>query len=115
MQRILVCDDERHILRLIQVNLERQGYVVDVCDNGATCLQKLRESSFDLLIIDELMGIPSTQDVLDVVASEGIPVRVCILRSKRDNHKPPEGPFGGMPPLVISRPLNPVEAFGVLG
>lgn len=28
MRKILVVDDERHIVRLIQVNLERQGYNV---------------------------------------------------------------------------------------
>jgi len=32
--KILVCDDERHIVRLIQVNLERQGYTVTTAFDG---------------------------------------------------------------------------------
>ena len=32
--KVLVCDDERHIVRLIQVNLERQGYTVVTAFDG---------------------------------------------------------------------------------
>lgn len=34
MRKILVVDDERHIVRLIQVNLERQGYNVVTAHDG---------------------------------------------------------------------------------
>ena len=32
--KILVCDDERHIVRLIQVNLEKQGWQVVTAYDG---------------------------------------------------------------------------------
>ena len=40
--KILVCDDERHIVRLIQVNLERQGYQVVTAYDGKEGLEKIR-------------------------------------------------------------------------
>ena len=55
MQRVLVCDDERHIVRLIQVNLERQGHNVDTCGPADECLAKLRTGAFDLLVVDSDM------------------------------------------------------------
>jgi DNA-binding response OmpR family regulator len=55
MQRVLVCDDERHIVRLAQVNLERQGHEVDTCTNADDCLAKLRTGTFDLLVVDSDM------------------------------------------------------------
>lgn len=40
MPRILAVDDEPNIVRLIQVNLERQGYQVETANNGAQALAK---------------------------------------------------------------------------
>ncbi len=40
MKKILVVDDERHIVRLIQVNLERQGYQVVTAHDGKEALEK---------------------------------------------------------------------------
>jgi len=55
MQRVLVCDDERHIVRLIQVNLERHGHNVDTCGSADECLAKLRTGAFDWLVVDSDM------------------------------------------------------------
>ena len=41
MKQILVVDDEPNIVRLMQVNLERQGYRVETANNGAQALAKL--------------------------------------------------------------------------
>ena len=40
--KVLVCDDERHIVRLIQVNLERQGYTVVTAYDGKEGLEKIK-------------------------------------------------------------------------
>ena len=55
MPRVLVVDDEVNIVRLIQVNLERQGYQVETANNGAQALAKIRESRPDLLVSDVMM------------------------------------------------------------
>ena len=41
-KRVLVVDDERHIVRLVQVNLERQGYEVLTAYDGVECLEKAK-------------------------------------------------------------------------
>jgi two-component system, OmpR family, alkaline phosphatase synthesis response regulator PhoP len=45
MKKILVVDDERHIVRLIQVNLERQGYQVVTAHDGKEALEKVSPPS----------------------------------------------------------------------
>jgi Response regulator containing CheY-like receiver, AAA-type ATPase, and DNA-binding domains len=45
MRKILVVDDERHIVRLIQVNLERQGYNVVTAHDGKEALEKVASES----------------------------------------------------------------------
>lgn len=53
--RILVVDDERHIVRLIQINLERSGYEVITAFDGQEALQKMDEIWPDLIISDVMM------------------------------------------------------------
>src|SRR5476651_1235982 len=43
-RRFLVCDDERHVARLIQVNLERQGHSVVCAFDGRQAIQMLKAS-----------------------------------------------------------------------
>jgi DNA-binding response OmpR family regulator len=53
---ILVVDDEPYIGRIIQLKLESSPYAVDVCQDGATALQRLRtEDPVDLILLDIMM------------------------------------------------------------
>ncbi len=53
--RILVCDDERTTVRLIQAQMERYGHAVTPSFNGLDALQWLENESFDLMILDVTM------------------------------------------------------------
>ncbi|WP_395139945.1 response regulator, partial [Armatimonas sp.] len=50
MKTILVADDEPHIRRLIQVNLERAGYRVVSVENGKHALERLQQGRINLLV-----------------------------------------------------------------
>jgi len=50
--RILVVDDDPQIRRVLKVTLSGQGYEVDDARNGDAALEKLRESRFDLVLLD---------------------------------------------------------------
>lgn len=52
---ILVIEDEAHILELLRYNLEAQGYIVVLTDNGKEGLEKCRELSPDLLLLDLML------------------------------------------------------------
>jgi two-component system, OmpR family, response regulator ResD len=55
MQRILVCDDEVNIVKLICKYLEHAGFQTAGCYNGLEVLDLLKFESFDLLILDIMM------------------------------------------------------------
>lgn len=55
-RRVLVCDDERHIVRLLRVNLERQGCEVHCALTGSQALEMLATAMFDMAVIDP--GLP---------------------------------------------------------
>jgi len=51
-KRILLVDDEPHIVRLMKMQLEREGYVVDAAFNGEQAVEKLRRSMPHVVITD---------------------------------------------------------------
>lgn len=63
--RLLICDDERHILRLLQVNFERQGHMVATVDRGQMAIARLEQEPFDLAMIET---DPTGVDGYDILA-----------------------------------------------
>jgi two-component system alkaline phosphatase synthesis response regulator PhoP/two-component system response regulator VicR len=61
---VLVCDDERHIVRLIQVNLERMGYNVVTAFDGREAVEKLKKISPILVMLDVMMPHMDGYEVL---------------------------------------------------
>lgn len=54
-RRILICDDDPVILRLLQVNLELEGFEVLTANNGQRAIEVAREQHPDLVILDIMM------------------------------------------------------------
>ncbi|MGD8913919.1 MAG: response regulator [Candidatus Thiodiazotropha sp.] len=52
MRRILITDDEPHVLRVLKLSLERHGYQVDQALNGEIALEKIMQQEPDVLITD---------------------------------------------------------------
>ncbi len=63
-KRVLVCDDERHIVRLIQMKLEREGHIVKWAFDGHEALKLLAASTFDTLLIENKLTDPTTAEVV---------------------------------------------------
>ncbi|MDJ0739689.1 MAG: response regulator [Gammaproteobacteria bacterium] len=52
MKRILIADDERHVLRVLSQSLERAGFAVEGVLNGAAALERVRAQPPDVLLTD---------------------------------------------------------------
>ncbi|ERT59249.1 response regulator transcription factor [Megasphaera vaginalis (ex Srinivasan et al. 2021)] len=52
---ILVVEDERHIARFIQMELEHEGYECTIEYNGSAALDRLGREEFDLMLLDILL------------------------------------------------------------
>ena len=109
-RKILTCDDEKHIVRLIQVNLERQGYEVITAFNGAECLEKVKEDRPDLIVLDVMMPEMSCFEVLDNVKkdpeTENIPV--IMLTARAQDSDVLRGWQSGVE-CYLTKPFNPME------
>lgn len=108
--KILVCDDERHIVRLIQVNLERQGYTVTTAFDGKEGLEKIRSEKPDLVVLDVMMPYMDGFEVLKTIRrepeTENLPV--IMLTAKAQDKDVFEGYHYGAD-MYLTKPFNPME------
>jgi two-component system, OmpR family, alkaline phosphatase synthesis response regulator PhoP len=108
--KILVCDDERHIVRLIQVNLERQGYQVVTAFDGKEGLEKIRAESPNLVVLDVMMPYMDGFEVLKTIRrepeTEALPV--IMLTAKAQDKDVFEGYHYGAD-MYLTKPFNPME------
>jgi two-component system alkaline phosphatase synthesis response regulator PhoP len=54
-KKILVVEDESHLAKGLQFNLEREGYEVVVAGDGQAALEFMRKQTFDLMILDLML------------------------------------------------------------
>ena len=108
--KILVCDDERHIVRLIQVNLEKQGYQVVTAFDGKEGLEKIRSEKPSLVVLDVMMPYMDGFEVLKNLrrepATEHLPV--IMLTAKAQDKDVFEGYHYGAD-MYLTKPFNPME------
>jgi two-component system alkaline phosphatase synthesis response regulator PhoP/two-component system response regulator VicR len=109
-RKILTCDDEKNIVRLIQVNLERQGYEVVVAYNGRECLEVVEREKPDLIVLDLMMPEMTGFEVLDALKknpeTENIPV--IMLTARTQDQDVLRGWQAGVE-CYLTKPFNPIE------
>ena len=77
-QRFLVAEHEQHIVRLLQVNLERAGHDVRVAHDGNGAISLLNSCEFDQAILDFTMPSPNGYDVLEYIRNNEQTARIWV-------------------------------------
>lgn len=110
MAKILAVDDERHIVRLVQVNLEKAGYEVVTAFDGVECLEKVAAEKPDLIILDVMMprkdGFETLKELMANKETENIPV--IMLTAKAQDKDIFIGWASGVT-AYLTKPFNPRE------
>lgn len=70
MKRALVCDDDPHIARLVQVNLEHHGYDVVTAFDGQQAKDALAKDTFDVAVLDYIMPRADGVEVIEFVRND---------------------------------------------
>lgn len=77
--RILVAEDEQDLNRLMVRALERAGYSVDSCYDGADALDYAAGADYDCILLDIMMPKADGRTVLRTLRSRGCAVPVIFL------------------------------------
>ena len=89
MKKILIIDDEIHIVELLKFNLENNGYKVDYSYDGFDGYLKTKEFQPDLILLDWMLPNISGIDLLKKVRSdetlEQIPVIMLTAKNMEED------------------------------
>ena len=110
MERILVVDDDRDIVRLVSSYLEKAGYEVVTANDGETALHVLRRDQPQLVILDLMLPDRDGWDVARLIRSDpslaATPIIMLTARVE-DNDKIIGLEIGADD--YITKPFNPRE------
>jgi two-component system alkaline phosphatase synthesis response regulator PhoP len=110
MDRILVVDDDRDIVRLVRSYLEKAGYEILTAYDGETALQIIRGEKPQLLILDLMLPDRDGWDVAKMVRTDphvaAMPIIMLTARVE-DNEKILGLEIGADD--YITKPFNPRE------
>ena len=77
--RTLLVEDEANMVRTLAKILERKGYSVDAAANGEEALQRLAESSYDLVITDLNMPVMDGMQLLRAMKERQLTPATIVL------------------------------------
>lgn len=109
-KKILAVDDEKAIVRLVQVNLEREGYEVVTAYDGKEALEKVESEKPDLIVLDVMMPYMDGFEVLQQLKKnpETRDIPVIMLTAKAQDADVFRGWQSGVD-CYLTKPFNPME------
>src|ERR687885_1930505 len=110
MTKVLVIDDEAPIRLLCRVNLEAEGMDVIEAADGPSGVDKARDESPDVILLDVMMpgldGWRVAEELLQDERTSGIPIIFLTARAEfRDRARGLD--IGGVD--YVTKPFNPLE------
>lgn len=107
MYNILVVDDDKEIVKAIEIYLKREGYNIEKAYDGVEALKKLEETNVHLIILDIMMP---NQDGLATLKKirEDKALPVILLSAKSEDYDKIAGLDIGADDYV-TKPFNPLE------
>lgn len=104
-KRILLVEDDRHIVEGLQLNLSLQGYDVMIAADGISGLQKWKEWQPDLIVLDIMLPGIDGLSVLQNIRLENERIPILILSAKSASEYKIKGLSYGVDDY-ISKPFN---------
>ncbi len=109
-KKVLVVDDEPHIVRLVEVNLQRAGYDVVKAMDGVEALEQVKKEIPDMIVLDVMMPRMDGFTVLKHLKAdpETQEIPVIMLTAKAQDADIFQGWQSGVD-SYLTKPFNPME------
>jgi DNA-binding response OmpR family regulator len=82
--RILIVEDNRNLAHGLRTNLEYEGHVAEVAEEGGAGLALARGRAHDLILLDLMLPGLDGLRVLETLRAEGIETPVLVLTARGD-------------------------------
>jgi two-component system KDP operon response regulator KdpE len=82
-RRVLVVDDEPHLLHAVQLYLEDEGFTVLTAPNGQEALRKVREQLPDVVVMDvQMPGMDGFETLQELRKASSVPTIMLTVRGE---------------------------------
>ena len=108
LSRILLVEDEEHLQEAIRLNLELEGFEIEVADTGTKALKKTDEQRFNLIILDVMLPGKDGFQVCRELHERGIEGPVLMLTARTQLADRVAGLKGGADDYMV-KPFEPSE------
>ncbi|MGF6907092.1 response regulator transcription factor [Fusobacterium sp. PH5-44] len=81
MKKILVIEDDKKIRRLLQLELEHEGYSVDFAEDGERALEKFQNNFYNIILLDLMIPKFSGEEVCKKIR-ENSEVPIIVITAK---------------------------------
>lgn len=82
MEKILIVEDDEKIARVIQLELEFEGYEVDIAYTGKEALEKYEKSDFSLILLDVMIPELNGLEVLRRIRQKNQEIKIIMLTAR---------------------------------
>ena len=110
-KKVLLCDDEAHILRAAQIKLSHAGYDVSTAADGQEAWESILASPPDLLVTDlqmpRLDGLELSRRVRETPATAHLPILMLTAKGFELTHLELAEKTGVL--AVLPKPFSPRE------
>jgi two-component system response regulator AtoC len=109
---VLVVDDDRAILRTFSRILQRAGFSTETAENGKEALKKIQSRTFDVVLIDVVLGDSNGLDLLPKI-EESSPKTVKIMITGTDSTEKRSEACKNGADAYLTKPVNPETLLNV--
>lgn len=84
--RVLLVEDEEHLLEAVKMNLELEDYEVVAVTDGEQALHKFKDQRFNLIILDVMLPRMDGYEVCEQVRLTDMDIPILFLTAKGDSN-----------------------------
>lgn len=92
---VLVVEDELPVRELLRLHLELAGFAIEECGDGRAALRRIRDTAFDLVILDIMLPGLDGVSLCRAARAEGPNVYTPILMLTAKDTEADKSPTGG--------------------
>ncbi|QQD84323.1 MULTISPECIES: response regulator transcription factor [unclassified Jeotgalicoccus] len=82
MEQILIVEDDEKIARVIQLELDYEGYKTEIAYTGKEALEKYEDGAFDLVLLDVMIPKLNGLEVLRRIRLKDEKIKVIMLTAR---------------------------------
>jgi DNA-binding response OmpR family regulator len=109
---VLVIDDDRAILRTFSRILQRAGFTTETAQNGKEALEKIQSRTFDVALIDVVLGDSNGLDLLPKIEENSSKTVKIMITGADSTENRTEASKNGAD-AYLTKPVSPERLLNV--